>query len=150
MRPPLRRRAKRLYRLLRMTKRLLFSMDLLTIMDSLGALERPPEKHRSTLMLRERRPFPLYIKPTLGDRTFKGRFRMDHADFMVLVEHLRQVLERNAAMGALRNVAVPVEYQVALTLRWLASASYVRGYGRACHRQEHRIPDGVSRYQGHQ
>ncbi|CAN0431183.1 unnamed protein product [Pylaiella littoralis] len=63
----------------------------------------------------------------LGDRTFKGRFRMEHGDFMTLVEHLRPELERDTAMGGLRNGAIPVEYQVALTLRWLAGASMYEG-----------------------
>lgn len=103
-------------------------MDLLTVMDNLDTLENSQViKHRSTLMMRERRPWTLYIKPMLGDGTFKGRFRMDHDDFMVLVDHLRPVLERNATMGALRNGAVPVEYQVALTLRWLSGASMYEG-----------------------
>ncbi|CAM9584259.1 unnamed protein product, partial [Ectocarpus sp. 8 AP-2014] len=78
-------------------------------------------------MLRERRSWASYIKPMLGDGTFKGRFRMELDDFMVLVELLREDLQRDARMGALRNGAVPVEYQVALTLRWLAGASMYEG-----------------------
>ncbi|CAN0160603.1 unnamed protein product [Pylaiella littoralis] len=45
---------------------------------------------------------------------------MDHDDFMDLVDMLRPELERNLHMGSLRNGAVPVEYQVGNTLRWLA------------------------------
>ncbi|CAN0425737.1 unnamed protein product, partial [Pylaiella littoralis] len=81
----------------------------------------------STLLLQERRAWSLYIKPMLGDGTFKGRFRMHHVDFKILVDHLRPELERDTTMGALRNGAVPVEYQVGLTLRWLAGASMYEG-----------------------
>ena len=44
-------------------------MDLLTVMDNLDTLETPQVKPRSTLMLRERRTWALYIKPMLGDGT---------------------------------------------------------------------------------
>ncbi|CAM9404269.1 unnamed protein product, partial [Ascophyllum nodosum] len=128
MHPPLSRRTKRRRRLLRMAARLSRLMDLLTVMNNLDTLENSQViKHRSTLMVGESRAWALYINPTLGDGTFKGRFRMHHDDFMVLVDHLRPELERNATMGALRNGAVPVEYQVALTLRWLAGASMSEG-----------------------
>ncbi|CAN0371733.1 unnamed protein product, partial [Pylaiella littoralis] len=112
-----------------MTARLLRLMDLLAVLDNLHKLETPTTtgKPRSTLLLRERRAWPLYIKPMLGDGTFKGRFRMHHVDFKILVDHLRPELERDTTMGALRNGAVPVEYQVGLTLRWLAGASMYQG-----------------------
>lgn len=48
---------------------------------------------------------------------------MEHTDFIVLVGMLRPKLQRDAKMGALRNGAIPVEYQVARALRWLAGGS---------------------------
>ncbi|CAN0271982.1 unnamed protein product, partial [Hapterophycus canaliculatus] len=84
-------------------------------------------KRRSTLLLRERRLWEEYIKPMLSDETFRGRFRMQHDDFMVLVELLRPALARDEKVGALRNGAIAVEYQVGLTLRWLAGASMYEG-----------------------
>ncbi|CAN0452101.1 unnamed protein product, partial [Pylaiella littoralis] len=77
-------------------------------------------KHRSTLIRRQRRSWAAYSKPLLADGTFRSSFRMDHDDFMDLVDMLRPELERNPHMGSLRNGAVPVEYQVGNTLRWLA------------------------------
>lgn len=128
MRPPrTTSRLRRLQRLARLTAKLSQLLDLMSVLDVLEELEPPESNHRSTLMLRERRSWASYIKPMLGDGTFKGRFRMEHDDFMVLVELLRNDLQRDARMGALRNGAVPVEYQVALTLRWLAGASMYEG-----------------------
>ncbi|CAM9918112.1 unnamed protein product, partial [Ascophyllum nodosum] len=72
MHPPLSRRTKRRHRLLRMAARLSRLMDLLTVMDNLDTLENSQViKHRSTLMVRERRAWALYINPMLGDGTFK-------------------------------------------------------------------------------
>lgn len=105
-------------------------MDLLKLMSDLSKAAKLNKKHvvrRGALLPRERRPWSAYIKPMLGDKTFKDRFRMEHEDFMVLVELLRPALERNSKMGALRNGAVPVEYQLAITLRWLAGASIYEG-----------------------
>ncbi|CAN0483618.1 unnamed protein product, partial [Hapterophycus canaliculatus] len=59
---------------------------------------------------------------------------------MVLVELLRPALARDEKMGALRNGAIAVEYQVGLTLRWLAGASMYEGMVG--------ISDSVSRHQG--
>ena len=78
-------------------------------------------------MKRERRPWKTYIRPMLQDNTFRGRFRMDYDDFNALVRLLRKDLERNKTMGRLRNGAIPVEFQVAFTLRWLAGASMYEG-----------------------
>lgn len=63
----------------------------------------------------------------LGDGTFKGRFRMGHDDFMALADLLRTDLQRDEKMGGLRNGAIPVEYQLAMALRWLAGASIYEG-----------------------
>ena len=46
---------------------------------------------------------------------------------MVLVELLRPSLERYTRMGTLRNGSIPVEYQLAITLRWLADVSIYDG-----------------------
>ncbi|CAN0494294.1 unnamed protein product, partial [Hapterophycus canaliculatus] len=107
-------------------QRLLRLLDVLLLIEAIEAIEELEKlrvKRRRSLMLRERRPWALYIKPMLGDDTFKGRFRMQHDDFMALAELLRPVLQREPKMGALRNGAVPVEYQLGLTLRWLAGGS---------------------------
>lgn len=106
-----------------MTARLSRLLDILSITDSLNALEPSLVKHRSTLVPRQRRSFAAYIKPMLLDKSFSLRFRMEYDDFKVLVEHLRPALKRNEKMGALRNGTIPVEFQVALTLRWLAGGS---------------------------
>ncbi|CAN0503667.1 unnamed protein product [Laminaria digitata] len=82
---------------------------------------------RCSLLARTRRPWPDYIRPMLGDKTFKDRFRMEHDDFMSLVELFRPALQRDAKMGFLRNGAVPVEYQLAVALRWLAGGSIYEG-----------------------
>lgn len=127
MRPPGTRRAWRFRRLRAITARLSQLLDLLAVLDDLDELEDAPVKPRSTLLPRQRRPFAEYIKPMLADGTFSGRFRMPYEDFKVLVEYLRPALQRDEKMGALRNGAIPVEYQVALTLRWLAGASMYEG-----------------------
>ncbi|CAN0563439.1 unnamed protein product, partial [Ectocarpus sp. 12 AP-2014] len=95
----------------------------LAILDNLSALDPPSKRSRSTLVARVRRPFETYIKPMLQDHTFSLRFRMEYDDFRVLVDHLRPALQKNEKMGLLRNGAIPVEYQVAMTLRWLAGGS---------------------------
>ncbi|CAN0478719.1 unnamed protein product, partial [Ascophyllum nodosum] len=78
---------------------------------------------RSSLVPRERRVWSEYIRPMLADRTFRLRFRMEYEDFICLVTWLRPALERDRKMGNLRNGAIPVEYQVAMGVRWLAGAS---------------------------
>ncbi|CAN0149242.1 unnamed protein product, partial [Laminaria digitata] len=45
----------------------------------------------------------------------------------VAVELLRPALQRDAKMGSLRHGAVPVEYQLAVVLRWLAGGSIFDG-----------------------
>lgn len=127
MRPPRSRRARRLSRLIAITKKLSELLDLLALLNDLDELALPAVKPRSTLVHRERRPFAQYIQPMLADGTFSGRFRMEYEDFKILVEYLRPALQRDERMGALRNGAIPVEYQVALTLRWLAGASMYEG-----------------------
>ncbi|CAM9097321.1 unnamed protein product, partial [Laminaria digitata] len=72
---------------------------------------------------RERPSWRAYAQPLIDNGTFLERFRMEHEDFMVLVEMLRAELWRDAGMGALRNGAVPVEFQLAITLRYLAGGS---------------------------
>ena len=84
-------------------------------------------KRGKTLLVRKRRTWADYTRPMLGDKKFPERFRMEHADFMVLVELLRPSLERDARMEALRNVAIPVECQLVVTLRWLAGAAIWEG-----------------------
>ncbi|CAB1107031.1 unnamed protein product [Ectocarpus sp. CCAP 1310/34] len=117
------RRAKRAHRLASVTKRVSSLLDALAILDNLSALDPPSMRSRSTLVARVRRPFETYIKPMLQDHTFSMRFRMEYDDFRVLVDHLRPALQKNEKMGLLRNGAIPVEYQVAMTLRWLAGGS---------------------------
>lgn len=97
-------------------------MGVLSIVHDVDALY-PQRRRRSTLVPRERRPFDTYIKPMLLDNTFSMRFRMEYDDFKVLVEYLRPTLKRNQQMGGLRNGTIPVEYQLAMTLRWLAGGS---------------------------
>lgn len=48
---------------------------------------------------------------------------MGHEDFMVLAGMLRAQLRRDGGMGALRHGVVPVEFQLAITLRYLAGGS---------------------------
>ncbi|CAN0412079.1 unnamed protein product, partial [Pylaiella littoralis] len=62
----------------------------------------------------------VYSEPILADGSCRPSFRMGHDEFMVLVDMLRPELESNPDMGRLRDGALPVEYQVGNTLRWLA------------------------------
>lgn len=73
---------------------------------------------RCSLHPRTQREWKGYIRPI-----FRQKFYMEHRDFMVFVELLRPRLERNARMGALRNGAVPIEWQVALEVAYLAGGS---------------------------
>jgi len=98
-------------------------LDVLALLDSIDDVDAPTKKRRSTLVLRERRPFATYIRPMLQDRTFSMRFRMGYDDFMALVDLVRPAVKRDEEMGLLRNGTIPVEYQVAMTLRWLAGGS---------------------------
>ncbi|CAM9564571.1 unnamed protein product, partial [Ectocarpus fasciculatus] len=128
MHPPRSSRARRRARRIARTKKLSAVLDILALIDELDEIDASPAvKKRSALMARKRVPWATYIKPMLGDGTFKGRFRMGHDDFMVLVDLLRADIERDTRMGELRNGAIPVEYQVAMTLRWLAGASIYEG-----------------------
>lgn len=133
MRPPRGRAAQRRVRMMAQTDELLRLLDLLDLLDQLDDLdsrvETDPIMRRSALLHRQRRPWDLYIRPMLGDKTFADRFRMEHEDFLKLVEVLRPALQRNEKMGALRNGAIPVEYQLAITLRWLAGGSIYEGMG---------------------
>jgi len=92
-------------------------------LDTIDALDSTEKKRRSALVARERRPFADYIRPMLQDKTFEMRFRMDYPEFLVLAGLLRPALTKDDKMGRLRNGTIPVEYQVAMTLRWLAGAS---------------------------
>jgi len=123
MRAPRATKAQRAYRLTTITKRVSSLLDILSVLDSIDELDALEKKRRSSLVPRERRPFAEYIKPMLQDHTFSMRFRMDYDDFMVLVDRLRPALTKDEGVGRLRNGAVPVEYQVAMTLRWLAGGS---------------------------
>ena len=133
MRPPRRRAAQRRARMVARTEQFCRALELMDLLDELELDQLEIEElesyiiRRRSLLRREKRPFETYIRPMLGDNTFKDRFRMEHEDFMVLVELLRPSLQRDVKMGALRNGAVPVEYQLALTLRWLAGASIFEG-----------------------
>ena len=134
MRPPRRRAAQRRARIVVRTEKLFRALELLNLLDELELDELKIEelesniiRRRSLLILRTRRPLATYIRPMLGDGTSKDRFRLDHNDSMVLVELLRTPLQRDAKMGALRNGAVPGEYQLVMTLRWLAGASTYEG-----------------------
>ncbi|CAM9682616.1 unnamed protein product, partial [Ascophyllum nodosum] len=91
--------------------------EILALLDTLDC------DTRSSLVPRERRVLSEYIRPMLADRTFRLRFRMEYEDFICLVTWLRPALERDRKMGNLRNGAIPVEYQVAMGVRWLAGAS---------------------------
>jgi len=116
-------RAQRAHRSATITKRVLVLLDVLALLDSIDDVDAPTKKRRSTLVLRERRPFATYIRPMLQDRTFSMRFRMGYDDFMALVDLVRPAVKRDEEMGLLRNGTIPVEYQVAMTLRWLAGGS---------------------------
>lgn len=85
----------------------------------------PPASTRDRPFQREWRDRGTYIRPMIADGTFRRRFRMEYEDFTALVGLVRAALdERDDEMGALRNGAIPpVEYQVAMTLRWLAGGS---------------------------
>ena len=102
-------------------------LHVLALLDSIDDVDAPTKKRRSTLVLRERRPFVTYIRPMLQDRTFSMRFRMGYDDFMALVDLVRPAVKRDEEMGLLRNGTIPVEYQVAMTLRWLAGGSIYEG-----------------------
>ncbi|CAB1101963.1 unnamed protein product [Ectocarpus sp. CCAP 1310/34] len=117
------RSAKRAHSLASVTKRVSSLLDALAILGNLSALDAPTKRNRSTLVARERRPFETHIKPLLQDHTFSVRFRMEYDDFRVLIDHLRPALHKNEKMGLLRIGAIPVEYQIAMTLRWLAGGS---------------------------
>lgn len=140
MGPP-RSRASRRAAAVARTRRLAVLLDVLAVVDALCDLDVPPpvKRRRAPLIPRKRISWATYTKPMLADKTFKGRFRMGYDDFMALTELLRPDLQRDEKMGALRNGAVPVEYQLAMTLRWLAGASiYARD--RKEHRVHHRPP----------
>lgn len=96
-------------------------MELLLIMVLMDE-EEPPIRRRG-FVRRQRRSWDTYVRPMLDDGTFRQRFRMDHAEFQTLVGILRPKLQRNDKMGDLRNGAIPVEFQVAMTLRFLAGGS---------------------------
>ena len=49
-------------------------LDVLALLDSIDDVDAPSKKRRSTLVLRERRPFTTYIRPMLQDHTFSMRF----------------------------------------------------------------------------
>ena len=82
-------RAQRAHRSATITKRVLVLLDVLALLDSIDDVDAPTKKRRSTLVLRERRPFATYIRPMLQDRTFSMRFRMGYDDFMALVDLVR-------------------------------------------------------------
>lgn len=128
MRPPLSPKAYRVYRVHRVYRvlRVWYMLHTMcTLQEHMDKTQAP--KRRGKLVRRDRRPWETYIQPMLQDDSFKGRFRMGFDDFNTLVRLLRPALERNKEMGCLRNGTVPVEFQVALTLRWLAGASMYEG-----------------------
>ena len=90
--------------------------------DSEDEEEEPPRK-RGKLVRRQRRAWDDFVRPMLADKTFRRRYRLSHDDFNVLVGLLRPKLERNSHMGGLRNGAIPVEFQLAVALRFLAGGS---------------------------
>ena len=71
-------RAQRAHRLATITKRVSVLLDVLALLDSIDDVDAPSKKRRSTLVLRERRPFTTYIRPMLQDHTFSMRFRMGY------------------------------------------------------------------------
>ena len=79
-------RAQRAHRLATITKRVSVLLDVLALLDSIDDVDAPSKKRRSTLVLRERRPFTTYIRPMLQDHTLSMRFRMGYDDFMALVD----------------------------------------------------------------
>lgn len=135
MRPPRCRAARSRARVMAQTDHLLRLLDLLDLLDQLDVIDeldmeheiKPNIRRRRALLTRTRRPWPEYIRPMLGDNNFTDLFRMEHDDFMALVELPRPALHRDAKMGALRSGAMPVEYQLAIALRWLAGESNYEG-----------------------
>ena len=75
----------------------------------------------------------------LQDHTFSMRFRMGYDDFMALADLLRPALKRDEEMGLQHNGTIPVEYQVAMTLGWLAGGVHLWVHGRPCHREEYGV-----------
>lgn len=59
----------------------------------------------------------------LADKTYRRRYRLSHDDSNVLVGLLRPKLESNSRMGGLRDRSIPVELQLAMTLRFLVGGS---------------------------
>ena len=139
MRPPRRRASRRRAGLAALTENVVRLLDLLEQLDDLEDEEDVDDleieeqlmqigiKRRKTLLVRKRRIWADCTRPMLGDKTFQERFCMENADFMVLVELLRPSLEQDARMGGLRNIAIPVECQLGVTLRWLAGAAIWKG-----------------------
>lgn len=106
-------------------------MDAMKIMGELSNASKhsaKPAVRRSALLPRKRRPWATYIRPMLGNGTVKNRFRVAHENLKALVELLRPALQRNERMGALRNGAIPVEYQLAITLPWSPAHRYSRAW----------------------
>ncbi|CAN0233171.1 unnamed protein product, partial [Pylaiella littoralis] len=80
----------------------------------------PGQRHR---FVRERRSWYTYVKPMLEDGTFRKRFRMDYTEFTALADILCPKLERDQQEGERHGGAVDVEFQLAMTLRFLAGGS---------------------------
>ncbi|CAB1107655.1 unnamed protein product [Ectocarpus sp. CCAP 1310/34] len=102
-------------------KRMRQLLELLMIMVLMD--EGDPPQTRDKFVRRERRSWYTYAKPMVQDGTFRLRFRMDYTEFALLADMLRPKLERNERMGALRNGVIPVEFQLAMALRFLAGGS---------------------------
>lgn len=113
--------------------------------------EQLHRRKRAKLVRRQRRAWDLFVQPMLADKTFRQRYRLDYDDFMVLVGLLRPKLERDARMGGLRNGAVPVEFQLAMTLRFLAGGSVYELMDGHCVAKStayavvHRVVDALNR-----
>ncbi|CAM9919214.1 unnamed protein product, partial [Hapterophycus canaliculatus] len=75
---------------------------------------------RGVLVQRERPSWFDYVRPMVLDSSFRRRFRMDFTDFSALADLLHPRLEKDERVGSLRNGAVPVEFQLAMALRFFA------------------------------
>lgn len=120
-RPPPRRAGSRSWQRGKTKKRMRQLLELVMIMVLMDEDDAP--QIRGDFVYRERRSWYTYAKPMVEDGTFRLRFRMDYTEFADLADMLRPKLERDEKMGALRNGVIPVEFQLAMALRFLAGGS---------------------------
>ncbi|CAM9474244.1 unnamed protein product [Ectocarpus sp. 4 AP-2014] len=92
-------------------------LELVMIMVLMEEDDAP--ETRGDFVYRERRSWYTSAKPMVEDVTFRLRF----TEFADLADVLRPKLERDEKMGALRIGVIPVEFQLAMALRFLAGVS---------------------------